>query len=72
MANYIIGAVIVVLVALALRRVIRQAKTGKPACCGDCGIRGRAAGMPPFLPEEDGAGISLPRRSLILRFSSVK
>ena len=37
MANYIIGAVIVVLVALALRRVIRQAKTGKPACCGDCG-----------------------------------
>jgi len=35
MANYIIGAVIVVLVALALRRVIRQAK--KPACCGDCG-----------------------------------
>ena len=34
MANYIIGAVIVVLVALALRRVIRQAK---PACCGDCG-----------------------------------
>ena len=35
MANYIIGAVIVVLVALALRRVIRQAKTGKPACCGD-------------------------------------
>ena len=52
MANYIIGAVIVVLVALALRRVIRQAKTGKP--------------------EEDGAGISLPRRSLILRFSSVK
>ena len=37
MANYIIGAVIVVLVALAPRRVIRQAKTGKPACCGDCG-----------------------------------
>ena len=36
MANYIIGAVIVVLVALALRRVIRQAKTGKPDC-GGCG-----------------------------------
>lgn len=44
MANYIIGAVIVVLVALALRRVIRQAKNGKPACCGDCGGCGCGCG----------------------------